>query len=585
MRSSFFGLNVATQGLFTAQSALNVTNHNISNAETKGYSRQYAEISATRALPDGSRGMVGTGSEITSVLQSRNTYIDSKFWSMSTDLGQYKVKTEMLGQLELLFNEPSDTGYNVAMGELYSTLQTLSTNPAEDAMVTNFIDSASSFAEYFNNISKQMLNSQREANFGVKTSVSQINFIAEQLSTINNQIGNMELNGNTANDLRDERAKLVDQLSEIINIEAKEVADVNGKKKFTVTINGQSLVNGNSVNTLDIVPRKTLNNPEDESKLYDIYWNYDYTTETGIKLNLNNSTASGALKGYLDVRDGNNGENFKGNVDSIITAPAPGAPAIVIGNISRHDIPTTGKITIGNDVLEYNDISYSGGQITFSLTAAPPATVLPTEKVEIGEAVNYKGVPYYIQKLNEFVRTMAREFNTIHKSGNDDTGTELFNFEGYTGAPPQDPLVEVNDYFSYNQINIQNFSFSEDIIKDNTKLLTSYTTGAGESDNELLIDLLNTKHNVDMFKKGKPDSFMQSVISELGIDAKQAKSFEAGQANLTNLIENQRKSISSVDLNEETADMIRFQQAYNLSAKIISVMDEIYNVTINQLVR
>ncbi|PKM52693.1 MAG: flagellar hook-associated protein FlgK [Firmicutes bacterium HGW-Firmicutes-7] len=579
MRSSFFGLNIATQGLYTAQTALNITTHNIANAETNGYSRQYAEISATRALPDGSRGMVGTGAEVTGIFQLRNTYIDSKFWSMSTDLGQYKVKNELLGQLELLFNEPSDTGYNVTMGNVYSSLQALATNPAEDAMVTNFINSADSFAQYFNNIAKQMVNYQREANFGVKTSVTQINFIAEQIATINSQIGNMELNGGVANDLRDKRVKLVDQLSEIINIEAKELTDVNGKKRFTISINGQSLVDGNAVNLLKTVPRTDLNNPEDQADLYDIYW------QSGKKLYLNNSAASGTLKGYLDVRDGNNSNNFKGNIDSIITAPAPGAPAIVVDNISRHDIPTSGTITIGKEVLEYTDISYSGGQITFTLTAAPPASVAVNQKVEIGEAVAYKGVPYYIQKLNEFVRTMAKEFNTIHKKGNNNTGTELFNFEGYTGAPPQDPLVEINDNFSYNQINIHNFSFSQDIIRDNSKLLTSATDGIGESANDLLLEMLNTKHDVDMFKKGKPDSFMQSLISELGIDSKQAASFEKGQANLTNLIENQRKSISSVDLNEETADMIRFQQAYNLSAKIISVMDEIYNVTINQLVR
>ncbi|PKM94914.1 MAG: flagellar hook-associated protein FlgK [Firmicutes bacterium HGW-Firmicutes-1] len=577
MRSSFFGLNVGIQGLYTAQSALNVTNHNISNAETKGYSRQYAEISAARALPDGPRGMVGTGSEVTGIKQTRSTYIDTKFWSMSTDLGQYKIKNEMLGQLELLFNEPSDTGYNTTMGDFYSALQTLSTNPAEDAMVVNFIDSSESFAEYFNNVGKQMVNSQREANFGVKTSVIQINVIAEQLAAINSQIGNLELNGVTANDLRDERVKLIDQLSEIVNIEAKELTDINGKKKFAVSINGQSLVYGNAVNRLVTVPRANLNNPEDDPDLYDINW------ESGARLYLNNSTTSGSLKGYLDVRDGNNSENFKGAVVSKTTGPPH---LIVVDNISRHDIPSEGTFRIGSTVIEYTDISYNNAttppQMTFTLAAAPPASVSALDKVEIGEAVGYKGVPHYIKKLNEFVRTMAQEFNTIHKQGNTNTGTELFNYEGFNGVPP---LVETeaND-FSYNQINIHNFSFSQKIVSDNSLLLTSYE-GNGESASNLLVDLLNTKFDVDMFKKGKPDSFMQSLISELGIDSKQAQSFESGQANLTKLIENQRKSISSVDLNEETADMVRFQQAYNLSAKIISVMDEIYNVMINQLVR
>jgi len=573
MRSSFFGLNVATQGLFTAQGALNITTHNISNAETKGYSRQYAEISATRALPDARRGMVGTGAEITGIYQARNSYLDTKYWSMSTDLGQYEVKTELLSQVELLFNEPSDTGYNTIMGDMFAALQTLSTNPAEDGMVTNFINSADSFAQYFNNIGEQLINIQKDANFGVKTAVTQINFITEQLGAINRQIANLELNGGEANDLRDERVQLIDQLSEIINVETKETTDINGKKTFSVTTSGQVLVDGSSINTLKCVSRTTLNNPEDQPDLYDIYW------QSGKKLYLNNATASGTLKGYLDVRDGNNGENFKGTVINNVAGPPQ---ELTVSNMSRHDIPTSGMITIGNVQHEYTNVTYDDttDTMTFTLDATAP-TVVGLPDMTIGETVDYKGIPYYIGKLNTFVRTMAKAFNEIHKTGDGGNTTEMFSFKGYTGTPPFD---ETNLY-TYNRITIHNFAFSEAIIADNTLLENSATAGAGESANDLFIELLNLKHDVNLFTKGKPDSYMQSVISELAIDAKKAISFKTGQENLTNLVENQRKSISSVDLNEETADMIRFQQAYNFSAKIISVMDEIYDVTINQLVR
>lgn len=576
MRSSFFGLNVATQGLFTAQGALNITNHNISNAETKGYSRQYADISATRALPDGKRGMVGTGAEITGIYQARNTYIDSKYWSMSNDLGQYTIKSEMLNQVEMLFNEPSETGYNEIMGDLFATLQTLSTNPAEDAMVTNFVTASDTFAQYFNNMGEQLIDIQRDANFGVKTAITQINFIAEQLTTINSQIGNLELNAGSANDLRDERVKLIDQLSEIVNIDTKETTDVNGKKRFIVTINGQVLVDGPTLNTLKPVPRTTLNNPEDQPDLYDIYW------QSGKKLYLNNETSSGTLKGYLDIRDGNNGENFKASIVNNVAGPPQ---VLTVENMTRHDIPTAGFITVGNTRYEYTDATYNNAteQMTFTLAlTAPPLTGTPD--IQIGETVDYKGIPYYISQLNSFVRTMARAFNETHKTGGGGNNIELFNFTGYTGTPPQLALDE-NNLYTYNQINIHNFAFSEDVIEDNSLLYNSSDPGAGESANDLFIDLLDLKHNVTLFTTGKPDSFMQSIISELGIDSKKAISFKIGQENLTNLIENQRKSISSVDLNEETADMIRFQQAYNFSAKIITVMDEIYDVTINQLVR
>lgn len=570
MRSSFFGLNVATQGLYTAQTAMDVTNHNISNAETKGYSRQYAVIQATRALPDSARGMVGTGAEVTGVLQSRSTYIDNKYWSMSTDLGQYQIKNEMMGQLEFLFNEPTDNGYNATMGELFSSLQNLSTSPNESGKIANLIDAAEGFSEYYNNLDKQITDYQREANFGVKASVTEINSVAGQLASVNNQIANMELNGGSANDLRDERVKLIDQLSSVINIDAREVTDINGKKKFLVSINGQNLVDGNATNFLEVVPRTTLNNPEDQPDLYDVYW------QSGKKLYLNNSSASGKLKGYLEIRDGNNTENFKGDIVS------GASTTTLVVEASRHDIPTKGSILLDGVAVSYDGISYNASstppEMTFTLMSAAPAGVT---KAQIGESVDFKGIPYYKKQLNEFVRTMAKEFNKIHKSGNGGTGVELFSYEGYTGIPA---LTETSD-FSYNAININNFSFSADIIKDNSLLETSAIAEAGESANDLLLSMINIKHDVNVFKKGEPDSYMQSIISEIAIDVKQANSFETGQTNLTRLINNQRLSFSSVDVNEETADMLKFQQAYSLSAKMISVMDEIYDVTINQLIR
>jgi flagellar hook-associated protein 1 FlgK len=123
MGSAFFGLNVSTQGLYTAQTALDIVNHNISNAELKGYSRQYAEIKASRALPNSSRGMIGTGAEVLSVKQYRSSYLDNKYWGMSTDLGQYTVKEEMLSQLELLLQEPSDSGYATRFADVFDSLQ------------------------------------------------------------------------------------------------------------------------------------------------------------------------------------------------------------------------------------------------------------------------------------------------------------------------------------------------------------------------------------------------------------------------------------------------------------------------------
>lgn len=593
MRSSFFGLNVATQGLYTAMGALDVVNHNISNAETKGYSRQYVVQKATRPLPNTFRGMVGTGTEITNVLQYRSTYIDTKYWYMNKDLGQYTVKKDMMTQIELLFNEPSDSGYSAQINLLFNRLQDLSKTPAESAPRANLVDSLQSFTQYFNNIYKMLSDQQREANYGVKTCVEEINFLASQIASASNQIANLELTGAQANDLRDERANLLDRLSQIINIDAQEWSDVNGKKHFSVSINGQYLVDDTSVTYLNIVPRDKKNNVEDQADLYDIVWS------NGKNFYINEST-SGELKGYLDVRDGNNGENFKGTISSMTISPPAASNTITVRNFNINDLPAAGKITINNQDINYSSYTYTVEDvagvptptIVFELESPPPAG---GTKVTIGESVKYKGIPYYIKQLNEFVRTLARNFNQLHRTGTDangNTGGHLFTFDLYSGigdlteydnsSSQADKLLSI---YSYNKITIENFTVNADIVKNNDLLMTSVNGAFGESKNDIILAMLDLRHDTNMFEKGEPDSFMLSLIGELGINAKQADSFYNGQRNLVRLIDQQRKSISSVNINEETTDLIRFQQAYQLSAKVISVMDEIYDVTINQLIR
>ena len=86
-----------------------------------------------------------------------------------------------------------------------------------------------------------------------------------------------------------------------------------------------------------------------------------------------------------------------------------------------------------------------------------------------------------------------------------------------------------------------------------------------------------------MFKQGKPESFFQTLISDVGIDTDKAKTFERSQKDIVATIDNERISISGVDTDEEAMDLIRFQTAYNLSAKVISVMDEVFDKLINEM--
>lgn len=642
MGSAFFGIGIGAQGLYTAKTSLNITNHNITNAETIGYSRQYGVQSATRALPNNLKGMIGTGSEITNIAQHRDAYLDYKYWSMTNEMGEYTIKNELTSQMELIFNEPSDTGYNTYLNNVFESLQTLSKDPSNTTLRGNMVDTMSSFSKYMNDLGEQLINIQKEANFGLKTKVDQINFFAQQLGTLNHQIGNIELNGSHANDLRDERNRIIDKLSKIINIEAKEITDINGKETFRVSINGQILVDDITTNYLKVQPRETLNNPEDYVDMYDVYW------QSGRQLYLDNDQLSGEIKGYVDIRDGNNGDNFNGEVIS-----GQGTSTVVIGNPSRTDLPSKGELKFGGTWMRYNSYTYDSAtdQMTFQLNApstvdggqakcediygndftgtiawdsntqvrltnvgnqdlkekgtinldgimvtytgysknpvAPneitltiqtPNTIDGTD-MSMGDNIKHKGIPYYLQQLNQFVRTLSREFNELNESGNGGAGTQLYTYEGYTGVPP----LDVTSDYSYEQIDIHNFVLNENIIDNLDLIETSTELNYGESANDIILAMIDKQHDTSMFRQGEPGNFMESVIGDLGIDAKEIINFKNGQENLLLLVGNQRLSVSGVDLNEETTNLIKFQQAYNTAAKIISVMDEIYDTTINRM--
>jgi flagellar hook-associated protein 1 FlgK len=294
---------------------------------------------------------------------------------------------------------------------------------------------------------------------------------------------------------------------------------------------------------------------------------------------------SGMLKAYIDIRDGNNGENFSGNISTgDTTATLEAENKIVVENCSRNDITDSGEITIDGITYEYTEFTYdeSSNSITFTLDSTTDGYVYPSEavtngaSVEIGEEVDYKGIPYYIQQLNEFVRTIAQEFNELNESGNDGTGVEIFTYEGYDSSV--DSLTTTSDY---NEITIANFQLSEDVEENSDLICCSTDSTAGESANDLILDMIDLRYDNSLFDIGDMDSYMQSIVAEVAIESEQATNFATSQESLLDLVENQRLSYSGVDTNEETTNLVKYQQAYELSAQMISVLSEIYEATIN----
>jgi len=143
---------------------------------------------------------------------------------------------------------------------------------------------------------------QEECNFEIRNQVDQINSIARQISSLTKQINTLEVSGGTANDLRDQRALLVDKLSYIANVSVEErvVGDNVGVSSYIVKLDGITLVDGIHYNTLEVVPRTSKVNQNDIDGLYEVYWS------NGQKFASESPTLGGTLQALLEVRDGNN---------------------------------------------------------------------------------------------------------------------------------------------------------------------------------------------------------------------------------------------------------------------------------------
>ncbi|HHT89253.1 MAG TPA: flagellar hook-associated protein FlgK [Clostridiales bacterium] len=610
MGSTFFGLHIGQTGLYAYQAALDTTAHNISNSETEGYTRQVMGQKAGKALRVNSTyGMAGTGVNVTGVIQLRDEYYDVKYRKNNAILGEYASKTHYMTEIENYFNEISLEGFTTTYDALYNSLQELSNNAGNLTVRNQAINYGKSLTEFFNTLSENLKNIQDECNFEIRNMVEKINSIAQQIAALTKQINTLEVRGGAANDLRDQRALLVDELSNLVNVSVTENivgADI-GITSYVLKIDGQTLVDGGNYNTLQVIPRERRLNQNDIDGLYDVYWS------NGQLFNLGSQNLEGSLKALYEIRDGNNRHNLQGSVSAVAGDNYVTVTNTNINEVERLNIPETGVITVGNQDYVYVGFEVvqdeDTGEFIYSFELEEH---LWTDAIDttasIGESINYKGIPHYLDQMNLFIRTYARAFNEIHRTGRDlynNPGMDFFiatnkvNGREYVFGPYE----ESDDYYYYdfNTFNSQTGSFYEEVPDDrplygsyyfltaenftvNSKLMNDPGCFAAATDvvngidnNDVVEALIALKSDKTLFKQGEPGGFMHTLVADIGIDTKKANNFSLSQENILRAITNQKLSISGVDIDEEAMNLVRFQNAYNLSAKVISVMNEIYD--------
>ena len=605
MRSSFFEFNVAISGLFTARANLEVTSHNIANAAIKGFSRQYVEQRAYYPLATfNGKGMVGTGSEVYGVGQIRDFYLDRKYWAERGVLGEYGAKSGQLAITESIFNELADASLTNIFNDFFDKLQSLNENAGDFTYRTNVIQSADTIVSMVKYQANCLYKQQSDINEEIKAIVQIINSLGQQITSLNKQIVVYELDGSRANDLRDQRARLVDELSLYVNVDVKETEankdyaaglypepEDRGRsdKRFSVLINGYEFINHYDVFPLDVRQRADTEqrNPFDVPGLYDIYF------ANGNRFNIYHPNLKGELKGLIDMRDGNNGTttingiNYNTNSKGIPHyieklnymlrtfarafnegldkdgLPMHGIAGHINGydlNGARGDFFFTFTDSRGNAVSYYDE---NGGPVSYFYTNAYGEILKYTAYDENGAVIPY----YEIAGLNSDGTLRLR----------DGTNAGIFDANGLPVTAPQ-PMIDF-----YESMNVFNFAVDPKLFKDPSLFAAADDDLMDQSNNEIIKGLLKIKNYTHLFKEGQLSDYISGMITELGIDRKQADKFTKNYTDVTTMINNQRIQVSGVDINEEMVEMIRAQHLYQAAARLVSIIDSIYDTTVNRL--
>lgn len=613
MRSTFHSLEVARRGLVTQQTALQVVGHNIANANTPGYTRQRVNFVQTEPFPPASMnrpqipGQMGTGVQAGSIQRVRESFLDIQFRGENNKLGYWESRADALQKMEEIMNEPSETGLATTLDRFWQAFQDLAVNPTNAGARSVVRQRGLAVAETFSFLSNSLTAVQQDIKNEMNVTMKHVNSLSQQINNINKQIGETEPHGYLPNDLYDERDRLIDELSKLVNIKTTAVGSGGSslsiaEGKMTVDLvdhNGRkigTLVDGNSLKS---------NNMELE-------FHHSSGLVDGFKLGnasfgIDTLQSSGKLRGLIDSFGFMDGQKEMGiypdmlnHLDTIafdfaqeinrvhesgwsISSINEGVhTAYEFFSFTNTDVIADNKknaakfFTVSQDIVRSLDnIAASGYN----------QGVIPT-----GSFQGYNGVDAVSVTLQSTV---------------DENGVQQFTYTIYDMT--QSPKQELKTSVGFTSLSELSATLSEEFVDESGNPSVAFAM-----DLVRLEDLSNGRTiTIDFPQKGEVagrigdgsnavalaevksralqvngvsttfQDYYESVIGGLAVDAQEANRLTYNSETLKLSVDQRRQSVSGVSLDEEMTNMIQFQHAYNASARMISLADELLDKIIN----
>lgn len=527
MYSTFFGLELAQRGLQAQQAALDVTGHNMANANTEGYTRQIAGVKPSIPLTINGMGKqltFGTGASMENIERARSSLVDRQFRWENSKYEYWAAKQESLQMVEGLMNEPSEYSLHNDLDKFWNAWSELAKNPENMGARSVLRERASSLVDTLHHIDRQITDLQKDLNSAVKIQVRQINNIADQIQELNIQIKRAEVALDNPNDLRDQRDALVDKLSKLVPVRVTESQDSNFSDRqvgiFKVMIGNENdnknvLIDDQTVKKLQDPP------PEDANSFSRVIWEGDTNVPANyVDLGFN----MGRLQANMETRDLYL-TKFRTSFNTMAQGLANAVNALhQQGQGLKAETTMTGDGPVGIDF--------------FVNTKDPSATSPPALPAVTAANIALNPV------IDGDVDRIATGRIPL-----DTTNTPPTHAEDSEG----NPLVEVGD----SEIALAISSLAEGWESLNTEI---------END---LFGADDTRP-VDASSFGE---FYGSVIAQMGVDVQQAERMAEGQSVLVNHMSVQKESAYGVSLDEEMANMVKYQKSYAAAARLVTMID------------
>ncbi len=634
MPSTFMGLEIARRGLVAHQQALQTTGHNISNADNEHYARQRVNLTAAAPLYDpvlnraNGPGMIGQGVSVASIERVRDHYIDDRI--MDTQQGQsfWAAKEKYLSQLEIIYNEPADQAMRGALDNFWRSWQELSQFPEEYSYREVVRTRAEELVHNIRYTYNRLDELRNQADLELRTNINRLNNIASEVRDLNEKILKSETIGDNPNDLLDRRDQLLQELSAMANISVSR----SDKDELIVYLGGEAMIQGEVQNRIVAIP-----DPANEG-LSSLYWEHN---------NEKIVPGNGSLSGLLEVRDQIVKENIDKvdllalNLHDIVNEVHRDG----FGLTKETNIDFFQMKSLSRNIQANVDLNLDGAldsSAVFRVTGSN--SLVPDRPIGIDGIITLhknddKHTPVQISyRADETVEEVIRRINRSgagvvayidHRdrlalkgdiAGDqwqknfmirhiEDSGEFLVGFSGIlqnSGEAGAFDYRRVDDIGKL-QTRGESLSFSpahhpagildlSDSIKENVGLIATAsgkdTNGTGDIDqgaglkdgrNALAIAQALRHRNTMVGTYNNPEEFYNALIGKLGVDSRAAKDkLESHDLIMANL-EAMRQSYMGVNLDEEMSNMVKFQHAYNASARVIQVMNEMLDQLINRL--